>query len=162
MYHEGSRRLQEQFETTGRADRLEQLKTRAVFTDDDKAFIETRIMFLLASADAQGRPTCSYKGGLQGFVRVVAPDKLVFPDYEGNGMFLSMGNISVNPNVGLLFIDFEKPRRLRVDGTAVVSRDDPLVEQTLGTRLIVRVKPRAIFPNCPRNVPNLQFLTAPV
>ncbi len=158
IYHDGNRRFQDQFDSRRIADRLEQVTTRASFTGDDKAFIESRIFFFLATADAEGRPTCNLKGGMPGFVRVAAPDELVFPDYDGNGMFLNIGNISVNSNVGLLFIDFEKPKRLRVDGTASVSRDDPLIEHTVGAQLIVRVKARAIFPNCPRYIPKMQLV----
>ena len=91
-------------------------------------------------------------------MRITAPDELAFPDYDGNGMFKSLGNILVNPNVGLLFIDLhQKPKRLRVNGTALVSRDDPLLAHTVGAQLIVRVKARAIFPNCPRYIPKLQL-----
>jgi hypothetical protein len=89
---------------------------------------------------------------------VVGPDELIFPDYDGNGMFLSIGNITANPNIGLLFIDFEKPGRLRVDGTASVSRDDPLTACTVGAQLIIRVKARAIYPNCPRYIPKMQLI----
>jgi uncharacterized protein len=158
MYHEANRRFQNQFDSRRIADRLEQVITRTALTEDDKTFIESRILFFLATADADGRPTCSHKGGTPGFVRVVAPDELVFPDYDGNGMFLSIGNISSNPNVGLLFIDFEKPKRLRVNGTASVSRDDPLLEHTVGAQLMVRVKARTIFPNCPRYIPTMQLV----
>ncbi len=154
-YHEGNRRFQDAFDSRRIADRLDEVNTRSAFTDNDKAFIESRIFFFLATADAQGRPTCNHKGGAPGFVRVVAPDELVFPDYDGNGMFLAMGNIAVNPHVGLLFIDFEKPRRLRVTGEARVSRDDPLMAHTVGAQLIVRVKASAIFPNCPRYIPKM-------
>ena len=158
IYHDGNRRFQDQFDSRRIADRLEQVTARTAFTDDDRTFIESRILFFLASADAEGRPTCNLKGGAPGFVRVAAPDELVFPDYDGNGMFLNIGNISVNPNIGLLFIDFEKPKRLRVDGTASVSRDDPLIRRTVGAQLIVRVKARAIFPNCPRYIPKMQLI----
>ena len=158
IYHDGNRRFQDQFDSRRIADRLEQVTTRTAFTDDDRTFIESRILFFLASADAEGRPTCNLKGGAPGFVRVAAPDELVFPDYDGNGMFLNIGNISVNPNIGLLFIDFEKPKRLRVDGTASVSRDDPLIGRTVGAQLMVRVKVRAIFPNCPRYIPKMQLI----
>jgi len=154
-YHEGNRRFQDAFDSRRIADRLDEVTTRSAFTDNDKAFIESRIFFFLATADAQGRPTCNHKGGAPGFVRVVAPDELVFPDYDGNGMFLNVGNIAVNPHVGLLFIDFEKPRRLRVTGEARVSRDDPLMGHTVGAQLIVRVKASAIFPNCPRYIPKM-------
>ena len=84
----------------------------------------------MATADAQGRPDCSFKGGMPGFVRVTAASELAFPDYDGNGMFKSLGNLLVNPNVGLLFIAMHgKPKRLRVNGSARVSDDDPLLNE---------------------------------
>src|SRR5580658_4781004 len=126
-YHAGHRRLQDQFDSRRIADRLDQVTARTAFTADDRAFIEGRIFFFLATATAEGCPTCNLKGGAPGFVRVVAPDELAFPDYDGNGMFLSLGNIATNPHVGLLFIDFERPKRLRVDGEASTSSDDPLI-----------------------------------
>ena len=156
LYHEGNRRLQDQFDSRRLSDRLEQKLARTAFSDDDKAFIEGAIYFFLASADAEGRPDCSFKGGPLGFVRVTGPSELAFPDYDGNGMFKSLGNLTVNHNVGLLFIDLhERPRRLRVNGTAAVSRDDPLLGSTVGAQLIVRVTARAIFPNCPRYIPKM-------
>ncbi|MET0568863.1 MAG: pyridoxamine 5'-phosphate oxidase family protein [Hyphomicrobiaceae bacterium] len=161
MYHEGNRRLQDAFDSRRISDRLEEKLTRTVFTADDKAFIESVIYFFMATADADGQPDCSFKGGPAGFVRVVGPGELAFPDYDGNGMFKSLGNMLINANVGLLFIDMHgKPRRLRVNGTASVSRDDPLLGSTVGAQLIVRVQARAIFPNCPRYIPKLQLVEA--
>jgi hypothetical protein len=156
-YHDGHRRLHDEFESRKIADRLDQL-ARTAFSEDDKTFIESCAFFFMATADPEGRPDCSHKGGMPGFVRVSAPDEIVFPDYDGNGMFKSLGNVAVNPNVGLLFINFEKPRRLRVNGTASFSRSDELLTQTIGAQLIVRVKARAIFPNCPRYIPRMQFI----
>ncbi len=158
MYHDGNRRFQDLFDTRRLSDRLEQVNTRTKFSESDRNFIESCFLFFLATADADGRPTCNHKGGAPGFVRVTAPDELAFPDYDGNGMFLSLGNISVNANVGLLFLDFEKPRRLRVQGEARVLRDDPLLAQTPGAQMIVRVRATAIFPNCPRYIPKFQLL----
>jgi uncharacterized protein len=156
LYHEGSRRLQDRFDSRRIADRLEQVNLKTEFGDDARRIIEAAPMFLLATADADGWPDVSHKGGLPGFVRVVEPSVLAFPDYDGNGMFKSLGNLTVNPNVGLLFIDMhEKPRRLRVNGTAAVSRDDPLIGSTVGAQLMVRVQAHAIFPNCPRYIPKL-------
>ena len=158
MYHDGNRRLQDAFDSRRIADRLEEKLTRTIFTDDDKAFIEGAIYFFMATADAEGRPDCSFKGGTPGFVRVTGSSELAFPDYDGNGMFKSLGNLSVNPNVGLLFIALhDKPKRLRVNGTAVVRDDDPLLATTVGAQLMVRVTARAIFPNCPRYIPSMQF-----
>jgi len=155
LYHDANRALQDRFQSRGIADRLEEKLTRTEFTPDDRAYIESVYLFFLATADADGRPDCSFKGGPRGFVRVTAPNELVFPDYDGNGMFKSLGNIDANPNVGLLFIDLEKPRRLRVNGTASVNRDDPLLAQTTGAQLIVCVTAKAIFPNCPRYIPTM-------
>ena len=157
LYHEGSRKLQDQFDSRRISDRLEEF-SREEFTPDDRVFIENQPYFFLATADAEGRPDCSFKGGPPGFVRITAADELAFPDYDGNGMFKSLGNIGVNPDVGLLFIDMHgKPKRLRVNGTASVSRDDPLLATAVGAQLIVRVKARAIFPNCPRYIPKLEL-----
>jgi uncharacterized protein len=155
LYHQGSRRLQDEFGSRRLADREEETLARTAFADADKAFIESVRFFFLATADAEGRPDCSFKGGLPGLVRVTAPDELAFPDYDGNGMFKSLGNIAVNPHIGLLFLSFDKPRRLRVNGTASIRRDDPLLPLTVGAQMIVRVKARVIFPNCPRYVPTM-------
>jgi uncharacterized protein len=159
MYHEGSRRLQDQFDSRRISDRLEQKLTRTQFTAADKVFIEGLPYFFLATADAAGRPDCSYKGGMPGFVRVTGPSELAFPDYDGNGMFKSLGNMLVNPAVGMLFIAMHgKPQRLRVNGEAVVSDHDPLLAETVGAQLIVRVTARAIFPNCPRYIPSMELI----
>lgn len=156
MYHRGSRDLQDRFGSRRLADRLAETLRRDRFTDEDKAFIEAQPFFFLATADDQGRPDCSFKGGLPGFVRVAGPNLLVFPDYDGNGMFRSLGNLSVNPKVGLLFIAMgEQPRRLRVNGTAEFVFDDPLLQEMPGGQLLVKVTPVDIFPNCPRNIPKM-------
>jgi len=157
MYHEGSRQLQDRFQTRALADRLVEKLARNAFTDEDRAFIESRALFFIATADEQGQPDCSYKGGLPGFVRVVDAHTLAFPSYDGNGMFKSLGNVIVNPQVGILFIDFESPKRLRVNGRASMRQDDPLLAQFVGAQLIVRVQAEAIFPNCPRYIPNMQM-----
>jgi predicted pyridoxine 5'-phosphate oxidase superfamily flavin-nucleotide-binding protein len=159
LYHEGNRRLQDQFDSRRISDRLEARLVRTQFTPDDKAFIEDAAYFFLATADAQGRPDCSFKGGAPGFVRITGPSQLAFPDYDGNGMFKSLGNVVANPEVGMLFIAMHgKPRRLRVNGRATVGRDDPLLAATVGAQLMVRVTVRAIFPNCPRYIPTMQLI----
>jgi len=160
FYHDGSRRLQEAFHSRSIADRLEKVTLHATFTPSDRAFIESAIYFFLATADADGHPDVSFKGGPAGFVRVTGPSELAFPDYDGNGMFRSLGNLSVNPNVGLLFIALHgRPRRARVHGTARIDRNDPLLAETVGAQMIVRVTVSAIFPNCPRYIPQMALVS---
>ena len=152
FYHAGMRELQERFDSRRLADRLEEKLGRAEFSAEDREFIESRELFFLATADAEGRPDCSYKGGDAGFVRVTGAAELAFPSYDGNGMFRSLGNVLANPAVALLFIDFERPRRLRVNGRASFSADDALLRDFAGAQLVVRVRAERIFPNCPRYI----------
>jgi predicted pyridoxine 5'-phosphate oxidase superfamily flavin-nucleotide-binding protein len=156
-YHEGMRELQDARETRALADRLEKITMRAAFTEEDKAFIQRCRMFFLATADRDGQPDCSYKGGLPGFVRVLDDRTLAIPDYDGNGQYRSWGNVRANPRVGLLFIDFESPKRLRVNGTAVVSQRDELLGSLPGAVFVVRVTAERIFPNCPRYIHKMQL-----
>jgi predicted pyridoxine 5'-phosphate oxidase superfamily flavin-nucleotide-binding protein len=158
MYNEGSRSLQDRFDSRRIADRLEQVVVRTAFTDQDRAFVDGSPMFFLATSDADGWPDCSYKGGMPGFVRVTGPSELAWPDWDGNGMFRSLGNILVNPKVGLLFVDLERPRRLRVCGTAAFAETDPLMADHPGANGIVRVQAERIFPNCPRYVHRWQLV----
>lgn len=158
MYHDGSRELQDRFDSRRIADRLEQITVHTAFTDDDRAFVERCSMFFLATADADGWPDCSYKGGLPGFVRVADERTLAFPSYDGNGMFRSLGNTLVNPKVGILFIDFEHPNRMRVNGTASLHDDDELLDAFDGAQLVVRVRAERIFPNCPRYIHRMHLV----
>lgn len=151
-YHEQSRELQDRFDTRRLADRLLDVKVHRRFTDDDRAFIEGLDMFFLATVGPDGQPDCSYKGGDPGFVRVLDDETLAFPSWDGNGMFLSLGNVLAMRRVGLLFIDFTRQRRMRVNGTASASTDDPLLGSWPGAQVVVRVRAEAIFPNCGRYI----------
>ena len=156
FYNEGSREIQDRFDSRRIADRLEQVTLRRGFTEEDKAFISKAPMFFLATADKDGHPDCSYKGGLPGFVRVVDDVTLAFPSYDGNGQFRSLGNLTVNPSVGMLVIDFEATKRIRVNGIASIDPQDPLHASYPGADLVVRVRAEEIFPNCPRYIHKMQ------
>ena len=158
MYHEESRKLQDQFDTRRLADRLAERLLRTTFNDEDRAFIEAQRMFFLATTDADGFPDCSYKGGDPGFVRVLDDRTLAFPVYDGNGMFLSLGNIRNNTKVGMLFIDFDNPNRLRVNGVATIDPDDPITDSMPGAVLVVRVRTDQVFPNCGRYIHKMQLV----
>jgi predicted pyridoxine 5'-phosphate oxidase superfamily flavin-nucleotide-binding protein len=150
LYADTHRELQDRFKTRRLADRLEQGIVHDAFTDEERAFVESRDMFFLSTVDPEGRPTVSYKGGAPGFVRI-EDNALVFPCYDGNGMFYSMGNAAAHPQVGLLFIDFETPHRLRVQGEASLD-DGPAKGALPGAQLLVRVRPTQIFVNCSRYI----------
>jgi predicted pyridoxine 5'-phosphate oxidase superfamily flavin-nucleotide-binding protein len=153
-YHDGSRELQDRFDTRRLADRLEQRTMRDVIRDEDRAFIERMDMFFLATADGSGQPQCSYKGGDPGFIHVLDERTLAFPNYDGNGMYLSLGNVLVNPQIGMLLIDFlaERPSRMRIEGTATIDEHNELGWDFPGAQFIVRVKVQRVFPTCPRYI----------
>ena len=152
LYADPQRAFQDMFDTRRIADAAEQLIVHSEIADDEKAFIESRDMFYLATVDSRGFPTCSYKGGDPGFVRVVDGNTLAFPSYDGNGMFYSMGNIRAHGKIGMLFIDFETPHRMRLHGTASIDENDPLIMEYNGADLVVRVRVEELFINCPRYV----------
>ncbi|CAA9892020.1 Pyridoxamine 5'-phosphate oxidase-like FMN-binding protein [Candidatus Methylobacter favarea] len=148
--------MQDVFDTRNMAQRVDESIVLAEISDEHKDFIQSRDMFFLTTIDHRGFPTCSYKGGKPGFVKIVDSKTIAFPSYDGNGMYLSLGNITANNKVGLLFIDFETPHRMRVHGTASIDRIDPLTSDFHGAELIVRVKVTEIFVNCPRYIHKYQ------
>jgi len=152
LYGPLHRALQERFDTRRLADNVEKRLVLTEIPPEHKTLIESRDMFFLSTIDHQGRPTVSYKGGDPGFVRVLDKKTIAFPCYDGNGMFYSMGNLMGNGEVGLLFIDFEKPHRLRLQGIASVDDGDPLLQNYAEAQLVVRVTVSQIFRNCPRYV----------
>ena len=156
-YSPQARQMQDKFATRAMADRIAEFAA-PVIIPENKAMIEAMDMFFLATADAQGRPQVSYKGGDPGFVKVVDDNTLAFPIYDGNGLFLSAGNMAANANVGMLFIDFVNPYRIRVNGTASIKDNDPLMSQYPGAIMVVRIAVREIFSNCPRYVHKMQLV----
>lgn len=158
IYLDTHRGLQDRFDTRRLADRLDEALVHAVILDSEKQFIESRDMFFLATVDARGHASCSYKGGEPGFVRVVDEHTIAFPNYDGNGMYQSMGNVLSAGEVGLLFIDFENRRRMRYNGTATIDFNDPLKAQFPEAQFVVRVRAREIFTNCPRYIHKMQLV----
>ncbi len=156
LYGKQHRKLQAQFGTEKMADRIEELACHTTFDEDAKCFIEQSEMFFLTTIDDKGRPTVSFKGGRAGFVKVLDAETLLFPSYDGNGMFLSMGNITGNPQIGMLFISFERPHRIRVQGTASISQDPTLLAHYQEADFVVTVKLSELWQNCPRYIPQMQ------
>jgi uncharacterized protein len=152
LYHHGSRELQDRFDTRRLADRIEERIVHDRIDEDDKAFIEARDMFFIATTDEAGQPQSSYKGGEPGFVTVLDETTIAFPLYDGNGMYLTAGNLMTTKKVGLLFIDFEGRKRMRLNGIASVADDDPLLPEYPEAQMVVRVSATEVFPNCPRYI----------
>jgi len=160
-YHAGARRLQDRYDTRRLADRLEErFLSGPMIGPDERAFIERLDMFFLATADEHGQPQCSYKGGEPGFVHVLDERTVAFPNYDGNGMYLSMGNVLQNPLVGMLFIDFvsARPSRLRLNGIAKIDEHDELTGRYPGAQFVVRVTATQVFPNCPRYIHRMALI----
>ena len=152
------RQLQGEFETTDLADRIVEAVVTEELSDPQAEFIHSRNMFYLSTIDESGYPSCSYKGGDLGFVRVINPVTIVFPNYDGNGMFMSMGNIQDKAKVGLLFMDFETPQRLRLRGEARCLREGPMLDSYPGANLVVEISVNHVWVNCPRYVHRMQPL----
>jgi predicted pyridoxine 5'-phosphate oxidase superfamily flavin-nucleotide-binding protein len=152
LYDDSHRRLQQQFDTQRPADRIEQRLFRAALTDEDRAFIERLDLFFLATVNQRGEPSCSYKGGDPCFVRVLDSRTLAFPCYDGNGMYLSMGNLAANGHAGMLFIDLCSPKRLRVNGMARIEPPEAVEPPFPEAQFVVVVAIREVFPNCPRYI----------
>jgi len=152
FYSDEHRRLQDQFDSRALADTLEAVTVQPVLDEQARAFIESRAFFFLSTVNHEGHPTVSHKGGAPGFVRVIDATTIVFPSYDGNGMFLSMGNIVGDGRIGLLFMDFDQPHRVRVHAHAVVLDEGPLLDGYPGADLVVRATVTESFINCPRYI----------
>ena len=151
-YSDTHRNLHDEFDSRRLADTIEERMVSSELGEREIRFITTADMFFLSTLDKRGFPTVSYKGGEPGFVKVLDPGTIAFPIYDGNGMFYSTGNIGSSAKVGLLFIDFVTPRRLRVHGTAQIGSDDPLISEYKEAQLIVRVEIEDAFLNCARYI----------
>ena len=158
MYHDGQRELQDRYGGRAVADRLEAHRRHVTFTDEDREFIETAPFFFLATA-WQDNTDCSMKGGVPGFVQITAPNELAWPDYDGNRMYRSLGNILRNPAVGLLFVKFDaKSTRLRITGQARIDERAEALAEVPGAKRLIRVTATHIFYNCPRYVPEMELV----
>ena len=158
MYHDAQRALQERFDARRLADRLEEVKVHDSLSEADRRFVASRDMFFLATCDPEGYPTCSFKAGDPGFLQPVDAHTLLFPWYDGNGMFLTAGNVAATRRVGLLLIDFESPRRLRIEGEADLVDDPDVLAAHPGAQFAIRVHVRRVYPNCPRYIPRYQLV----
>lgn len=152
MYGPTHRELQERFETTQLADTMEAVIVTPTINDDQRQFIEQRDYFYLSTVDGDGWPTVSYKGGPKGMLRVEDEQTIVFPNYDGNGMYLSLGNLMADDRVGLLLMDFETPQRLRVQARASLDDSAARLAMFPGAQTVVVLAVEKVFPNCARYI----------
>ena len=152
FYQAGHRQLQQEFQSTALADRLEEIIVVPALDDDAQTFIRQQDHFFLTTVDADGFPTVSYKGGNTGFVQIVDETTLLFPCFDGNGMWFSMGNIADHGKIGMLFINTVEPHRLRVHGTARLVRDPDVLARWTDVGLAVEVSLTRVWINCPRYI----------
>ena len=152
IYHTSHRTIQQQFNTQALADQIAAAVVREELSEDQANFITSQTMFFLSTIDESNRPTVSYKGGETGFVRILNNKQLMFPSYDGNGMFYSMGNIFANPEIGMLFVDFATPNRLRIQGKSELINEGPLLDSYPGANLVIKVNLSQVWVNCSRYV----------
>lgn len=155
FYHAGMRELQDRFDGRRLADVLATRVRHDSLGPEDAAVVEAAAFFMIATCHAD-RPDCGMRSGDPGFARVTAAGEIEFPDYDGNSIYRTLGNLALNPEVGLLFVAFDgRSNRLRVNGRASLHDDAATLARHPGARLVVRVVPRDVFPNCPRYVPDV-------
>ena len=162
MFHPGMRALQDQFDGRRVADALEKHRKHRDFLPNEIELITSVPFFFVAShyADAVD---CSFKGGVPGFVQVVGPAALEWPEYDGNSMYRTLGNIALSPRVGLLFIRFDGASTLtRMTGDATLVRDAETLARHHGAKSVVRFQADYVYPNCPRYIPELQMVAPSV
>ncbi len=155
MFHDQHRQLQDRFDGRRIADVLEKHRRLSELGPEQVEMIESAAFFFLATAHGES-VDCSFKGGPPGFVRVTGPTTLEWPDFDGNSMYRSLGNILGSGRAGLLFIHMDGTSyRLRVNGTAELIHDHPRLSDYPGAKVMIRLEAREIFPNCPRYIPDL-------
>ncbi|GAB5467745.1 MAG: hypothetical protein Kilf2KO_07750 [Rhodospirillales bacterium] len=159
FFHEGMQALQDRFDGRRVAEAIARNRRHYDFWDDERAWIEAAQFFFIASTWGD-YVDCNIKSGDPGFVKIVGPGLLEYPEYDGNSMYRTLGNIAKNPNVALLFVRFDgKSRRIRINGKASLHDEAEVLERHFGAKLVVRIACE-IYPNCPRYLPNLTEATA--
>lgn len=170
MFGAGSRELQDKYGGRAVADAITNYARKTEFDDAYRDFVESSSYFFLATSSGTNTD-CSFKGGPKGFVKIVGPDRLIFPDYDGNRMYKSLGNIIDNPNVGMLFIRFDAQEstqldangseqffRVRINGTASLHDSHPAMSEYPGAKRIIEVQTKHIYRNCPRYIPRMEMV----
>jgi hypothetical protein len=140
FYHDGMRELQDRFDGRRVADGLEKHRLHFEFWEQDRKLIEEARFFFIATS-YRDNVDCSMRSGDPGFVRITGPDTLEYPEYDGNNMYRTLGNIHRNPNVGLLFVRLDdKTFRTRIRGKATIHDSAQTPAGHHGAKVVVRIK----------------------
>ena len=159
--NDGERQLQDRLGTRERADAFHGRQTLRHLNNAMRDFIGWQEMMFLATADAAGDCDSTFRAGPPGFVRVLDEQHLSWPEYRGNGVMASLGNITENGHVGLLFIDFREVIGLHVNGTAELVEDpDEQADTPAGqrARLWVVTRVQEAYIHCAKHIPRLAKL----
>lgn len=158
-FHQGELAVQRLWGTDSQWDneRIERLLWDHIPEEYHKRIEQTKFFFL-ATSGQDGSCDCSFKGGGSNLVRILSTTQLAFPDFEGNGAFMSLGNIRQNPHVGMLFIDFSDGARLRINGTAQIHDSGDIMNLFAGASRVVVVDVDLVVPNCSTHIPRMKFV----
>ena len=164
IFHEGHRRAQALYANPARAERIiSAMPDTASLSEEQSHFLEALPFFFLATSDGAGHMQCNFKGGGPKVLRVGDSKTLYYPEYAGNDMMLSVGNLLLYPYVGILGLCFQTRRRLKVNGRAEVLAmgEAPYAEWWSDARLVIRVHINEVIRNCSRRIPHLMPVSEP-
>ena len=121
----GERQQQEEFGTTSRAEAFYANQMLSYLNAFMQKFISGQSMVFIATSDSQGECDCSFRAGPPGFVKILSKSSLAYPEYKGNGVWASLGNIRENPHIGMVFVDFfHSTIGLHVNGKAKLLKNE--------------------------------------
>jgi hypothetical protein len=155
-FHAGEIAAQHRWRTTAMWDKAR--RARLLLHEIPERFqqrVADSPFFFLATSNREGACDCSFKGGGPGIIKILDARQLVFPDFDGNGAFMSIGNLLENPRVGLLFIDFSDGGRLRVNGVASIHETGQFKDLFPDHPRAIHVSIEQVIPNCAAHVPTL-------
>lgn len=129
-------------------------------------FIEAQPFFFIATANSDGHCDASFRGREYDAsgeplpaLRVIDQSRLIFPDFSGNGLYNSLGNILTNPHIGMLFMDFGRQRRARVNGIAqIITADDEIRKIWPRAQAAILVTVEQAYGNCPARIPMMRMV----
>jgi hypothetical protein len=155
-FHDGELKAQEKWDTSRIWDK--ERRERLLWNQIPESLferLEGAPFFFLATSNSKGECDCSFKGGGPGLIRIIDSRHFAFPDFKGNGAFMSIGNFMQNPHVGCLFIDFSSGERLRINGKASIHDAGEIKDLFPNHPRVILVEIDQVVPNCAAHIPKL-------